>query len=217
MTAGGPSGSRGLVVGTLVVLVLAVAGYFVYRSTQGAQAGTGRVDVTGQPTLGGTSAKAQIVVFEDFKCPNCQRYDAEVYPQVRSELVDKGLATYTFVNFPFLGPDSRTAAIAGECVARQNAELFWPYKDLVYRAQGPETTEWATPDRLVELANIVEGIDTGALRTCIDDSATAAAVDADLALVKQYEVTGTPTVLVNGAKVTATFDAIRQAVEGASE
>ena len=61
---------------------------------------------------------------------------------------------------------------------------------------------WATKDRLKELAQNVEGLDQTAFATCLDTDATAARVDADEKQATDANVTGTPTVFVNGKVVT---------------
>ena len=45
-----------------------------------------------------------------------------------------------------------TAAEAAESVRSQNPDAFWSYYEALYAAQGDETTEWATPERLVQIA-----------------------------------------------------------------
>jgi preprotein translocase subunit SecG len=37
-----------------------------------------------QPALGANSAKVKVVEFGDYKCPACQRFEAEVFPRLKS-------------------------------------------------------------------------------------------------------------------------------------
>lgn len=207
---------------TLVVLALIIVGVIVYFQVAQpqSQASTVSTDITltDQPVLGAEDAPVEIAVFEDFKCPSCKHFDEEIYPQVQRELVDTGKARIYFLNFPFIGPDSTTAALAGECVYNQNNDAFWKYKTFVFRSQGPESQEWATPAALADIARAnVPEIDADAMQSCTEQATYSDQVNADKAMGNGAGVSGTPTVYVNGQKL-ASFDfaSIEQAVNGAS-
>lgn len=123
------------------------------------------IATAGQPTLGQQDAPVQVVVFADFKCPFCARYERDVFPKLRAHYIDSGKVAYSFVNLAFLGPDSDTAAQAGECIAHQEARLFWPFADAVYQHQGNEATLWATPEALASMAAKVPEVDGLAFQT----------------------------------------------------
>lgn len=174
-------------------------------------------DLSGQPSLGSPSAKATVVVFEDFKCPNCQRYDQTIFPQLKQNYLDTGKVRYVFVSFPLpLGQDSYTAAVAAECVYDQNPALFWPYKELVFRGQKAESTTWATPQYLTELGSYVDGVNVENLRRCLQADAPRQRVDADRQLGVAAGVNGTPSVFVNGVKTPDyAYDTVARAIDAA--
>lgn len=159
------------------------------------------VDLTGQPTLGATDAPVRVLIFADFKCPFCRQLDLEVLPRLRQDFVSRGQVRVTFVNLAFLGEDSVTAAMAGECVVEQDPRWFFPYASALYRAQGDERSPWATEDLLVRTALDVEGVDPNQLRSCLSARATRERVLADQTLARKLKVTGTPTVFVNDVRV----------------
>lgn len=208
---------------TLAVIALVVVGVIVYFRVAPQQSQTSSassdIDVTDQPMLGEESAPAEIAVFEDFKCPACQFFDAEVMPQLERELIDTGQARIYFFNFPFIGADSTTAAIAGECVYRQDNAAFWDYKTFVFRSQGPESEAWATPAALAEIARAnVPSIDADALQSCTEDETYAEQVSDDQAMGNSAGVSGTPTVFVNGvAMENFEFATIQEAVAAAQD
>ncbi len=207
---------------TLIILALIAVGVIVYFQVAPAQSQAGPssdIDVTEQPMLGDESAPAEIAVFEDFKCPACQFFDAEVMPQIERELIDTGQARIYFINYPFIGPDSTTAAIAGECVYRQDNAAFWDYKTFVFRSQGPESEQWATPATLADIARTnVPSIDADALQSCIEAETHAEQVSADRAMGESAGVGGTPTVFVNGRALESfEFATVQEAVAGAQE
>ncbi len=184
----------------------------------GMQSSTGRTDVdfnvANQPTLGDSSAPVEIVVLEDFRCPSCRTFEEQSAPLIESELVDTGQATLSFVNFPVLGPDSVTAAIAGECVYQQAPDQFWDYKTLLFRSQGMSL--W-NADSLSQLArDYLPDVDADDLRDCVADRRTQEQVDRDLEIARNSGATGTPTVFVNNVRLdNYNFPAVQQAVASA--
>lgn len=210
---------------TAIVVALAVVGVIVYSRLQPRAetvsttqtAATGELDYEGQPVLGDADAPVQLAVFEDFKCPVCKRFDENVYPQLERDYLSTGKARLSFVNFPFIGPDSTTAALAGECAYHQNEAAFWDYKTILYRAQGDERTPWATPARLEELAQNVGDLNAADLRACVEDKRYADAVDGDYKMGEAVGVGGTPTLFVNGTPLAAAndYEAVKAAIDAA--
>ena len=200
------------------VIAVAIAIGFVLWQQRPEPAGATEVDfrLDEQPILGDPNAPATIIAFEDFMCPVCRRFEETVFPRIEQELVATGEANMAFINFQFIGPGSTTAGIAGECAYEQDPEAFWDYKTIIYRAQGPESEDWATPERLVELASYQGSLDTEALAQCIEERRYADEVRQDYEIAVAAGATGTPTVLVDGRKLSGwDFETIRAAVEEA--
>lgn len=200
---------------TAVVLVLAIFGFIIFNRVRPANTGqtttTGtntatpdpsKLSYEGQPAIGNPDATVKIAIFEDFKCPACKYFDENVWPKLENEYINSNQVQAYFMNYAFLAPDSRTAAVAGECVYRQNEALFWDYKAIVYRSQGQESQAWATSARLTELAReYVPDINADELKTCIDENRYEAEVKADIEMGTAVGVRGTPSLFVNGTKV----------------
>jgi protein-disulfide isomerase len=88
------------------------------------------VPVGTSPVIGPADAWVTIVEFSDFGCPHC----AAVQPVLDTLLLEYGSdVRLVFKNYPFLGADSRTAAVAAECAGAQG--LFWGFHDLVFADQ----------------------------------------------------------------------------------
>jgi protein-disulfide isomerase len=206
---------------TLAVLALIAVGVIVYfrvaPQASPTPTASGELDVSAQPMLGQPDAPVEIAVFEDFKCPACQFFDETVMPRIHRELIDTGQARLYFFNFPFLGPDSTTAALAGECVYEQDAAAFWDFKTFVFRAQGSESQEWATPTFLSDLArDNLPGIDADTLRSCIEDETYSDRIEADREQGVAAGVQGTPSVYVDGQLLSDfQFETVQAAVENA--
>lgn len=160
-------------------------------------------DLSGEPMMGSADANVTVVVFEDFKCPYCKQFTTGAFQQLKQDYIQTGKVKTYFINFPIpLGEDSYTAAVAGECVLEQDEEQFWNFKEAVFQNQGPESQNWATVDKLMEIARqSTSGLDYEQLRTCTEQEQTMPEVRNDRQAAQSHGVTGTPTVFVNGKQV----------------
>ena len=214
-----------LIIGTLVaILLIAVTVWAVQRNqTSSAAAGTQTFDLTGQPFIGQASAPVTLVAFEDFKCPVCKQFEETVYPTIKQKYLDTGKAKLYKITYPFLADslpvnDSVLAGEAAECAYDQTGNAGYEgMSTILFRAQGDETTVWATKDKLVELSGSVDGLDPAKMRVCLDSDATKARVEADKQQALKAGVRGTPSLFVNGQLTTASVDALSQAIDAAAQ
>ncbi|WP_104990723.1 thioredoxin domain-containing protein [Deinococcus sp. NW-56] len=216
-----------LVIGTLIAALLIALAVYAVRGNSGGNTGgdTATFNLGGQPVIGQADAPVTVAVFEDFKCPNCKRFEEEFMPEIRAQYIDTGRARLVHMNFPFLAEaarlpedDSKYAAQAVECAFVQGGtEAYEALRQIIFRAQGPESELWATKSRLKELAQNVEGLDQARFATCLDNDETAAAVEADEQQARQANVPGTPAVFVNG-RLLDSYDAatVGAAIEAAA-
>jgi protein-disulfide isomerase len=118
------------------------------------------------------------------------------------------------------GSGSRTAANAAACA--QDAGKFVEYHDVLFANQPPETDDaFAGTDKLIELAGKVDGLDTPAFRTCVEDGTHSAWVDKSAQAFNKGGFSGTPTVLLNGRNIyqdqTMTPAKLKQQVQEAAK
>jgi protein-disulfide isomerase len=160
-----------------------------------------------QPLLGEKDAPIKIVEFGDYKCPACQVFDEQIFPQIEADFITDGTAAFYFMNFPFIGADSTTAALGGEAVYEQDKEQFWKFHHALFKNQGPENEQWATTERILEIAETsTEGLDMKKLKDDIEEETFKDQVTADKQVLEQYGFKGTPTVFINGKEVENPFD-----------
>lgn len=202
-----------LVIGTLIAAALIALALFAVNGKEpktAAGAGlNGNFNLASQPFSGQADAPVTVTVIEDFKCPVCKTFEETIVPELNSKYVDSGKVKMYSLVWPFLAEnarlpedDSKYAAQASRCVYDQGGNVaFNTFKNILFRAQGDETTVWATKARLKELAGNVEGLDQGKFATCLDTDATAAQVDATEKMISDAQVNHTPTVFVNGKEV----------------
>jgi len=151
----------------------------------------------GYASKGPPDAKVTVVEFADFQCPSCRqlayilRAILPKYPQVR----------FVFKDFPLdqIHPWATTAAIAGHCALRQSQDIFWKFHDSVYDSQDLISAENASV-KLAELA-AAAGADPSAYQSCMVDPETAEKVKSSAEEGRALQLTGTPTMFVNGRRI----------------
>jgi protein-disulfide isomerase len=211
-----------------ILAVLAIVAIIWFRnsstpteiSTTPAQ--TVEFSLEGQPALGDPNAPVKMALFEDFKCPACKNFEALVWPKIEKDYINTGKVQAHFVYFQIIN-GSTDAGIAGECAYDQSEKLFWDYKTVLYRSQGDERTNWATPDRLAEIAKeFVPDLDAEALKTCITEKRFADRVQQDRDMGISAGVQGTPSIFINGQKLEVSaqsyeeyYDQLKAALEAA--
>ena len=203
-----------LILATLVVALVAVAALVIVpRLGGGASAEGTDLALDTQPRAGAEDAPVEIVFFEDFLCPHCATFSETVAPRLEREFVETGDASIHFVNFVVMGPESERVALVGECVAEQGSEAFWAFEDVAFRSQADLDER-----RAIELAiEYAPGIDEEALRTCVEEDAQLERVRSDSRRAQELGLGGTPSVLVDGEEVSATYDALAQAIRTSLE
>lgn len=208
------SSNKSLIILTLaIVAVIAVILLGINNQSKPAS-----FDYSELPMMGSADAPVKIVEFGDYKCPTCQYFAQNIKPQLDKDYIETGKASFYFINYPFIGEDSTTAALAAESIHHQNSEAFWDYYKLLYDNQQDERIVWATPDYLVQLAKDANlPVDYELLRSDIDNKTYQKQVDKDESLVRPLNVQGTPTLFINGQKYTGQLDynSIKSAIDKA--
>lgn len=161
----------------------------------------------GHPRLGDANAPVQIAEFGDFKCPSCKIFSDKVFPQLKKDYIDKKEASLTFFNNPIIGPDSTTAGAAGLAVYHQNEQAFWTFYEALYKNQGEESKQWATPAFLLDLAKKEKlQVNLDQLQADLKAGTYEKAVQKEYEFAKNAGITQTPTIFINGKEVSNPFD-----------
>ncbi|OXM16784.1 disulfide bond formation protein DsbA [Paenibacillus herberti] len=168
------------------------------------------------PRLGDEKAPVKLVEFGDYTCGACRAFSVQVKPDLVKDFIEPGKVALYFANYAFIGPGSKTAAIAAESVYLQNPDAFWPYNDAIYANQGDEQTLWATPERMVQIAKDAKlDIDFDKLASDIDAKVGEDKIDDQKKLAEQtLNIPGTPTLFVNGQQIEfKSYGDIKAAIE----
>lgn len=156
-------------------------------------------------SIGNPEAKVVIQAWEDFICPACQQWTAQVEPNVMEEYVKTGKVRLEFHQFPLQqhSPGALMAAQASLCAADQN--LFWPYQSRTFAETTKRGQSGATFDELVKYATDL-GLDTNAFRTCMNNLTHQTDVATSLTTAQQLGLSSTPSILLNGQLVESPFN-----------
>lgn len=208
-----------------MIITLVVVGIFVgLAMVNNSDANQTRFEkqppIDGQPTIGDPDAPVTVVEFGDFKCPSCKVWGESYFPQLMQDYVDTGKVKLAYVNVLFHGEESILASLAAESVFKQNPEAYWEFHHGLFAEQANDhNARWVTPETILEVASNVEGIDTDLLADALENQAEMAEVQKDDALVKEFKVQYTPTIMVNDVLIDDPFDyeAIQAAIEKALE
>jgi len=156
--------------------------------------------VTG-PSRGPKDAAVTIVEFGDLQCPACK----VAQPTIEGFVAAKPQARFVFQNFPLeMHNWAAKGAYYADCVGRTSNDAFWKFVSKTYETQSDITAENAD-EKLTALADGA-GVKGSEIAACAAKPETKAHVDASIALGKKVDVSGTPTLYINGRKI-CSFDA----------
>jgi len=163
---------------------------------------------------GDPDAPVVMVEFADFQCPFCGRFARETAPALVEQYVDEGILRIEWRDFPYLGPESRMAALAGRAAARQDA--FWAFHDVLY-AEAREVNSGTIDAAWLEGVAADLGLDVEQFRADMGSAEVASEVAADLQAGQSLGVTGTPAFFVNGQPVLGAqpLEVFEQVIEAA--
>lgn len=175
------------------------------RSAQSQQQQVTNVAVTAAKAeghlLGNPNAPVQILEFADFECPHCAEFATITEPDVRKRLVETGVASYRYFDFP-LGhfPNSVSASNAAACAGDQNK--FWEMHDKLFQGQ-PEWNSMATsdPKKVFEKYAKELGLDMGTWGACYDAQKHLPEIMANRDEGLRRHVESTPTFVIGGKQI----------------
>lgn len=156
-------------------------------------------------TVGDTAAPVVVDVYEDFQCPACGQFE-EQYGPALDALIEEGTAQVNYHMMSFLGPESERATAAAGCAA--DLDKFREFHAAAYAVQPTEHAGGYTTGDLLQLG---KDLDLGEeYAACVTDDTYASLGDKVTDEAGRRGVTGTPTVYVDGTKLTDASQVISQ-------
>ena len=177
------------------ILIISLFFFFSSLSTQ--------ADEIKRILVGNKSAKISIIAFESLTCSHCANFHKDVYPLLKKEYLDTGLAKIEFRHFP-LDNAAFNASKVAQCKNDGNVEIL----ESLYANQ----QKWVKGSS-VEEANInlkkflsTEGFNID-FESCINDKQIEDFVLNDrIDGAKNFKVNATPTIIINNEKFDKTLN-----------
>lgn len=187
------------------------------------QAVMDKIDVKGRPVRGNPNAKVKLVNFDDLECPYCSQTHRTLFPDLLKEYGDR--VAFIYKDFPLsdIHPWATHAAVDANCIAAQNGDAYWEFADYLHSnqklisAENGRDNQFAALDRTAIATAGKFHLDVLALQGCIKDPKGEQAIQASVKLGESLEVSGTPTMFINGEMLDGARPAseIRAALDGA--
>jgi len=167
-------------------------------------------------SLGPAEAPVTIFEFSDLQCPYCK----QAQPTIDKLLGEEKNARLVFQQFPL---PSHTWALKGayyaDCVGRKSNDAFWKFLHSAFDSQTDITPENAD-EKLTALADQA-GVKGKEIAQCAATADSAGRVQHSIALGSSVDVTGTPTLFINGRKIgnvtNLPYDVLKGLVEFAAK
>jgi protein-disulfide isomerase len=148
--------------------------------------------------LGAANAAVTITEYAAATCPHCARFNATVFPKIKSEYIDTGKVRYVFREFPINIKDVACSMLA-RSIAKDDSAKYFTVVDTLFRQQDElveKTTETLT--RIGKQA----GLSRQAVENCIGDQALLDKLTADRKFaIEVLKVEGTPTFFIDAEMI----------------
>ena len=147
--------------------------------------------------IGNENAKISIIAYESLTCSHCANFHKDVYPLLKKNYIDTGLAKIEFRHFP-LDIAAFNAAKIAQCKNDQSLEIL---ESLYFNQQ-----EWVKGSTIEEVnSNLKSYIKKEGFKIdfekCINDKKIEDFVLNDrIEGVKNFKINATPTIIINNKK-----------------
>ena len=146
---------------------------------------------------GNDSAKITIIAYESLTCSHCATFHKDIYPQLKKEFIDTGLARIEFRHFP-LDVAAFNASKVSQCVENQGLKIL----EILYSDQ----QAWVKGNTVEEInENLKKFINKRGFKVnfekCINDKKIEDFVLNDrIEGAKNFKINATPTIIINNKK-----------------
>ena len=152
---------------------------------------------------GNKDAKITIIAYESLTCSHCADFHKNIYPQLKKDYIDTGLAKIEFRNFP-LDVAAFNASKVSQCKIDQSLEIL---ESLYLNQQG-----WVKGNTAEEINNNLKkflekkGFKIN-FEKCINNKEIEDFILNDrIEGVKKFNVNATPTIIINDKKFEKTLN-----------
>ena len=148
-------------------------------------------------TVGNKDAKITIIAFESLTCSHCANFHKNVYPELKKEYLDTGLAKIEFRHFP-LDIAAFNASKVAQCNNDGNSDILESLYANQQKWVKGSSVEEANKNLQIFLKNEGFSID---FETCVNNKNIEDFVLNDrIEGAKNFKISSTPTIIINNKK-----------------
>ena len=145
---------------------------------------------------GNENAKIKIYSYQSLTCPHCADFHAKVYPLLKKDYIDTGIAKIYFKPFP-LDLSALNAAKIAQCV---NKEKRISFLDHLYKTQ----TSWIKGEKIQDINENLKklvnqfGLSDKDFDKCLAlENVENYILNSRIEAVKKFKIKATPTIVIN--------------------
>jgi protein-disulfide isomerase len=154
--------------------------------------------------IGAPNAPVTIIEYASLTCPHCASFHTGSLPQIKEQYIDQGLVKFVYRDFPL----DRAALWASMLARCAGPERYFGFLDVLFRQQSTwarGNDPQAIQDNLKRLARL-GGFSDATFDACLKDKAVETAVlDQSLKGEREFKISSTPTLIINGTKHTGSI------------
>ncbi len=148
-------------------------------------------------TVGNKDAKITIIAFESLTCSHCANFHKNVYPELKKEYLDTGLAKIEFRHFP-LDIAAFNASKVAQCNNDGNSDILESLYANQQKWVKGSSVEEANKNLQIFLKNEGFSID---FKSCVNNKNIEDFVLNDrIEGAKNFKISSTPTIIINNKK-----------------
>lgn len=204
-TSGGDKGTRNLVIGMIlfIVVVGVIFSLISSRSNSTAAIPATVSEAEGYGIVLNPESSPKIDVYIDYQCPACRIFEI-INGGYLNEVIAQKKAKVVFHPMTFIGPESVLAANAAACAADENKFVDMNLALFQNQSESENSGKWSS-EYLVALGKSI-GINSSNFETCVNDGNYIKWTSNVAAASSKADVNGTPTIFVNGKQLDRNTD-----------
>ncbi len=152
---------------------------------------------------GNKDAKVKIIVYESLTCGACAEFHKTIYPEIKKDFIDTGLANIEFRSFP-LNMAALNASKIAHCKNDGDSDIL----HFLYKNQ----RKWVKGDTIDEANKNLKNLITSEnfnidFESCINNKLVEDYILEDrIKGVKKFEINATPTLVIDNKKLKDPFN-----------
>lgn len=182
----------------ITLVIVALVGVFALTGNKDNSSGSNNSTAQASEHIAGKAdSKVKLVEYGDFQCPACKSY-YPIVTQLKQEYGDR--VAFQFRHFPLtqIHPNAFIGSRAAEAAGKQGK--FFEMHDVLYDNQETWSAS-SNPNSLLEGYATQLGLNMDQFKSEMSSSAIADIINADVKAGQAFNISSTPTFVINDKKV----------------